>query len=61
MKLNAEQIRALAAGAMVMLVQGSLYVFGAISPYLISFLYYEGNLLIIQEIQQFVKVICRLF
>jgi hypothetical protein len=40
--LKWQQWAALASGFMVMLVQGSLYVYGTMSPYLFSYLYYEG-------------------
>jgi len=43
MGLTLDQIRALAAGATIMLVQGALYVYGGIAPYLVTNLYYNGT------------------
>ena len=42
MGLTLEQFKALAAGALIMLVQGSLYVFGTLTYYIRSYLYYHG-------------------
>ena len=41
--LTLEQFRALLAGALIMLVQGSLYVFGTLTSYIASYLYYKGK------------------
>lgn len=41
--MTSEQWRALSAGALIMLVQGSLYVFGTLTSYIASYLYYQGN------------------
>lgn len=38
------QIVALIGGFIVMLVQGSLYIYGTITPYILTYLYYKGNL-----------------
>jgi hypothetical protein len=42
-KLTPKNIIALFAGFTVMLVQGSLYVYGTMTPYILSFLYYKGT------------------
>ena len=42
--LTFEQWRAIVAGFLVMLVQGSLYVFGTLTAYIASYLYYKGKL-----------------
>ena len=39
---TAPQIIALIGGFIVMLVQGSLYVFGTMSPYILTYLHYQG-------------------
>jgi hypothetical protein len=41
--MRGEQIQALASGAIVMLILGSLYTYGGIAPYLESDLYYKGT------------------
>jgi hypothetical protein len=41
--LKPKNIVALFAGFTVMLVQGSLYVYGTMTPYILSYLYYQGN------------------
>jgi len=43
MGLTSAQITSLVGGALTMMVQGSLYVFGTIIPYLASYLYYHGK------------------
>jgi len=40
--LSTRNIIALFAGFTVMLVQGSLYVYGTMTPYILSYLYYQG-------------------
>lgn len=42
--INLSQLIALISGFIVMLVQGSLYVFGTMTPYIYTYLYYEGTL-----------------
>lgn len=37
------QLIALTSGFTVMLVQGSLYVFGTMTPYIFTYLYYQGT------------------
>lgn len=37
------QIASLISGVLVLIVLGSLYTFGAITPYISSYLYYHGN------------------
>jgi hypothetical protein len=44
--MRGEQIQALASGAIVMLILGSLYTYGGIAPYLESDLYYKGILFV---------------
>jgi hypothetical protein len=41
--LTIRNIIALFAGFTVMLVQGSLYVYGTMTPYILSYLYYQGK------------------
>lgn len=41
--LTPKNIIALFAGFTVMLVQGSLYVYGTMTPYILSYLYYQGK------------------
>lgn len=41
--MKASQIIALFAGFMVMLVNGSLYVYGTMTPYIITFLHFKGT------------------
>ena len=43
--LTARQCLALFAGFTVMLVNGSLYVYGTMTPYLLTFLKYKGTYL----------------
>lgn len=40
--LTAKNIVALFAGFTVMLVQGSLYVYGTMTPYILTYLRYQG-------------------
>lgn len=40
--LTVEQIRALTAGFICMLIYGSTYTYGTIIPYATSYLYYQG-------------------
>lgn len=42
--MKGSQIIALFAGFMVMLVNGSLYVYGTMTPYIITFLHYKGKI-----------------
>jgi Sec-independent protein secretion pathway component TatC len=44
MVFTPRQIIALFGGFVVMLVQGSLYVYGTMTPYLFTYLYYQGTL-----------------
>jgi hypothetical protein len=46
--LSPSQIVSLIAGALTMMVQGSLYTFGTITPYIASFLYYQGKVVSIK-------------
>jgi hypothetical protein len=46
--MKGEQIQALASGAIIMAILGSLYVYGGIAPYLESDLYYKGTISITQ-------------
>ena len=41
--LTGEQIRALAAGFVCMLIYGSSYTYGSIVPYIYSYIYYHGR------------------
>lgn len=41
--LRPRQLLSLVAGFTVMLVQGSLYIFGTITPYIATYLYYKGT------------------
>jgi hypothetical protein len=50
-KFTKDQWIALVAGVLATTIQGSLYVFGSIMPYISSYLYYEGTSLFIQEIR----------
>ena len=38
-----EKIRTVVSATIIMITLGSLYTFGAIIPYLSSYLYYQGN------------------
>ncbi len=49
--INLSQLIALISGFIVMLVQGSLYVFGTMTPYIYTYLYYEGKVAPIQDIK----------
>lgn len=49
--ITTKNIIALFAGFLVMLVQGSLYVYGTMTPYILSYLYYQGTSIPIQERQ----------
>jgi hypothetical protein len=42
MRITLSQLVALFAGFMVMLVNGSLYVYGTMTPYIFTFLHYKG-------------------
>lgn len=46
--MKASQIVALIAGFLVMLVNGSLYVYGTMTPYIITYLFYKGSCCFIQ-------------
>lgn len=43
MGVKAEATLALAGGMLTLIVQGSIYTFGALTPYISSYLYYEGD------------------
>jgi predicted ABC-type sugar transport system permease subunit len=43
------QVVALFAGFTVMLVNGSLYVYGTMTPYIVTYLHYKGNHVLTQE------------
>lgn len=43
MKKNTEAIIAVGSGFLVLLVFGSIYTFGALTPYISSYLYYQGD------------------
>lgn len=47
--MQGEQIQALVSGALIMLILGSLYVYGGIAPYLESDLYYKGTSISLQR------------
>lgn len=49
--LQLSQLVALLAGFLVMLVNGSLYVYGTMTPYIITYLYYQGKACPTQEIR----------
>lgn len=49
--INLSQLIALISGFIVMLVQGSLYVFGTMTPYIYTYLYYEDKVVPIQDIK----------
>jgi predicted ABC-type sugar transport system permease subunit len=42
--MQAQQLIALLAGFLVMLVNGSLYVYGTMTPYIYTFLHFKGTL-----------------
>ncbi len=46
--LPLQDLRRLLGGATVMLVLGSMYVFGTLSPYIASYLHYQGTVTIIR-------------
>lgn len=48
--MQLSQVVALFAGFMVMLVNGSLYVYGTMTPYIITYLHYKGTTLLTQAI-----------
>lgn len=50
--LSPEQFRALASGFVSMLIYGSAYTYGTLVPYMISYLYWQGNNLLIEAIRQ---------
>jgi hypothetical protein len=41
--LRSNELRALVAGFTVMLVQGSMYVYGTLTPYIVTYLHYQGK------------------
>jgi hypothetical protein len=45
--LNTQQLRALAAGFISMLIYGSSYTYGTIMPYILSYIYYYGTFTLI--------------
>jgi len=49
MRITLSQLVALFAGFMVMLVNGSLYVYGTMTPYIFTFLHYKGMHLFSKE------------
>ena len=43
MSIKLDQLRTLISATIIMITLGSLYTFGAIIPYLSSYLYYQGH------------------
>lgn len=48
-RMEYSQIKSLIAGFIVMLINGSIYVYGAMTPYLATFLFYTGNIKLKKE------------
>lgn len=43
MAINIEAVMALAGGVLTLIVLGSIYTFGALTPYIASYLYHKGD------------------